>query len=125
MTLYELELLMRGLSKHVPETAQILFGTSVDPAMAESLSVTLVSSLPEDRLRADFSKSVSAKKAETFNDKGTGESESSEEGLPEDEGSLAETTDPVSNEEILADNDSSAESGQGSSLVEQEVGQEV
>ena len=50
MTLYELELLMRGLSKHVPETAQILFGTSVDPAMAEALSVTLVSSLPEERL---------------------------------------------------------------------------
>ena len=126
MTLYELELLMRGLSKHVPETAQILFGTSVDPAMAESLSVTLVSSLPEDRLRADFSKSVSTKKAETFNDNDTGESESSEEALPEaeDEGSLAETTDPVSNEEIAADNDSSAESGQDSSLVKQEVEQE-
>jgi len=54
MTLYELELLMRGLSKHVPETAQILFGTSVDPAMAEALSVTLVSSLPEERLLADL-----------------------------------------------------------------------
>lgn len=53
MTLYELELLMRGLSKHVPETAQILFGTSVDPAMAEALSVTLVSSLPEERLLAE------------------------------------------------------------------------
>lgn len=52
MTLYELELLMRGLSKHVPDTAQILFGTSVDPAMANTLSVTLVSSLPEDRLNA-------------------------------------------------------------------------
>ncbi len=53
MTLYELELLMRGLSKHVPETAQILFGTSVDSAMAEALSVTLVSSLPEERLLAE------------------------------------------------------------------------
>ena len=53
MTLYELELLMRGLSKHVPESAQILFGTSVDPAMAEALSVTLVSSLPEERLLAE------------------------------------------------------------------------
>ena len=62
MTLYELELLMRGLSKHVPETAQILFGTSVDPAMSESLSVTLVSSLPEDRLLVDSVKKVSAKK---------------------------------------------------------------
>ena len=121
MTLYELELLMRGLSKHVPETAQILFGTSVDPAMAESLSVTLVSSLPEDRLRADFSKSASAKKAETFNDKDTGKSESSEEALPENVGSLAETTDPVSNGEVGVDNGSSAESGQDSSFVEQEV----
>lgn len=55
MTLYELELLMRGLSKHVPETAQILFGTSVDPAMAEALSVTLVSSLPEERLLGESS----------------------------------------------------------------------
>ncbi|MED5418625.1 MAG: cell division protein FtsZ, partial [Verrucomicrobiota bacterium] len=54
MTLYELELLMRGLSKHVPDTAQILFGTSVDPAMAEALSVTLVSSLPEERLLAEL-----------------------------------------------------------------------
>ncbi|MEE3178633.1 MAG: hypothetical protein VX317_03045, partial [Verrucomicrobiota bacterium] len=53
MTLYELELLMRGLSTHVPETAQILFGTSVDSAMAEALSVTLVSSLPEERLLAE------------------------------------------------------------------------
>ena len=54
MTLYELELLMRGLSKHVPETAQILFGTSVDPAMGDSISVTLVSSLPEERLHASL-----------------------------------------------------------------------
>ncbi len=56
MTLYELELLMRGLSKHVPESAQILFGTSVDPAMAEALSVTLVSSLPEERLLSESGK---------------------------------------------------------------------
>ncbi len=56
LTLYELELLMRGLSKHVPETAQILFGTSVDPAMSEALSVTLVSSLPEERLHAGLRK---------------------------------------------------------------------
>ena len=52
LTLYELELMMRGLSKHVPDTAQILFGTSVDPAMGDALSVTLVSSLPEERLLA-------------------------------------------------------------------------
>jgi len=50
MTLYEIELLMRGLTKHVPESAHILFGAAVDPAMKDSLSVTLISSLPEERL---------------------------------------------------------------------------
>ena len=54
MTLYEIELLMQGLSKHVPSTAQILFGTAVDPSMEDSLSVTLVSSLPEDRLHSSM-----------------------------------------------------------------------
>lgn len=51
LTLYEIELLMRGLAKHVPETAQLLFGTAVDPAMQGALSVTLVSSLPEEALQ--------------------------------------------------------------------------
>lgn len=50
LTLYEVELLMQGLSKHVPETAHILFGAAVDPAMGDSLSVTLVSALPESKL---------------------------------------------------------------------------
>jgi len=52
MTLYELELLMRGLSRHVPESAQILFGMAVDPTMEETMSVTVVSSLPEEALLA-------------------------------------------------------------------------
>lgn len=47
MTLFEVELLMRDLSKHVPEDAHILFGAAVDPSMGESLSVTIISSLPE------------------------------------------------------------------------------
>jgi cell division protein FtsZ len=55
LTLYEIELLMRGLGKHVPETAQMLFGTAVDPAMKDSLSVTLVSSLPEEALQEGIS----------------------------------------------------------------------
>lgn len=50
VTLYEVELLMQGLSKHVPESAHVLFGASVDSAMGDSLSVTLVSALPENRL---------------------------------------------------------------------------
>lgn len=50
LTLYEVELLMQALSKYVPASAHVLFGAAVDPAMKESLSVTLVSALPEDKL---------------------------------------------------------------------------
>lgn len=50
MTLYEVELLMRGLMKYVPSSAHVLFGAAVDPAMGDSLSVTLVSALPENKL---------------------------------------------------------------------------
>lgn len=50
LTLYEVELLMQGLAKYVPDTAHVLFGAAVDPAMGDSLSVTLVSALPEDKL---------------------------------------------------------------------------
>ncbi|BDS06437.1 hypothetical protein NT6N_14770 [Oceaniferula spumae] len=53
LTLYEVELLMQGLAKHVPDSAHILFGAAVDPAMGDSLSVTLVSALPEDKLNPD------------------------------------------------------------------------
>ncbi|MFC5051608.1 cell division protein FtsZ [Rubritalea spongiae] len=52
LTLYEVELLMRELSKHVPESAHILFGAAVDANMGDSLSVTIISSLPEN----EFSK---------------------------------------------------------------------
>ena len=50
LTLYEVELLMQHPQKHVPSEAQILFGASVDASMNDSLSVTLISSLPEDSL---------------------------------------------------------------------------
>ncbi|MBK1883143.1 cell division FtsZ family protein [Luteolibacter pohnpeiensis] len=52
LTLYEIELLMQGLQKFVPEKAHVLFGAAVDPAMADSLSITLISALPEDHLAA-------------------------------------------------------------------------
>ncbi|MCW1886073.1 hypothetical protein OKA04_15145 [Luteolibacter flavescens] len=52
LTLYEIELLMQSLSKYVPDKAHVLFGAAVDPSMGESLSITMVSSLPEDRLHA-------------------------------------------------------------------------
>jgi len=51
LTLFEIELLMESLGKHVPESAHVLFGAAVDPGMGEQLSITLVSSLPEERLR--------------------------------------------------------------------------
>ena len=52
LTLYEIELLMQRLQKFVPEKAHILFGAAIDPAMKDSLSVTLISALPEDHLRS-------------------------------------------------------------------------
>ncbi len=50
LTLFEIELLMQRLQKFVPEKAHVLFGASVDPAMGDSLSITLISALPEDHL---------------------------------------------------------------------------
>ncbi|WP_193210638.1 cell division protein FtsZ [Luteolibacter marinus] len=58
LTLYEIELLMQSLSKYVPEKAHVLFGAAVDPGMGDSLSITMVSSLPEDRLYATRSAPV-------------------------------------------------------------------
>ncbi|MEI7954952.1 MAG: hypothetical protein WCJ66_07270 [Verrucomicrobiota bacterium] len=52
LTLYEVELLMQRLQKFVPESAHVLFGAVVDPAMGDNLSVTLISALPEDSLAA-------------------------------------------------------------------------
>jgi len=52
LTLFEIELLMESLSKHVPAKAHVLFGAAVDPSMEDQLSITLVSSLPEERLRS-------------------------------------------------------------------------
>jgi cell division protein FtsZ len=51
MTLYEVELLMQGLLKYVPDSAHVLFGAAVDPEMGDALSVTLVSALPEEKLK--------------------------------------------------------------------------
>lgn len=50
LTLYETELLMQNLGKYIPTSAHVLFGAAVDPTMGESLSVTLISALPEDQL---------------------------------------------------------------------------
>jgi cell division protein FtsZ len=59
LTLYEIELLMRSLQKHVPETAHVLFGAAIDPAMGDNLSITLISALPEDALTSGARDSIS------------------------------------------------------------------
>jgi cell division protein FtsZ len=59
LTLYEVELLMQRLQKFVPEKAHVLFGAAIDPAMGDSLSVTLISALPEDALAAAPRDSIS------------------------------------------------------------------
>ena len=50
LTLFEIELLMQRLQKFVPQNAHVLFGAAIDPAMGDSLSLTLISALPEDSL---------------------------------------------------------------------------
>ena len=45
LTLFEIETLMRELHKHVSDEAQILFGAACDPKLADTLSVTIISSL--------------------------------------------------------------------------------
>ncbi len=50
LTLFEIELLMQSLQKHVPDHTQILFGAAIDPSMGDYLSITLISSLPEEAL---------------------------------------------------------------------------
>ena len=44
LTLFEVELLMQSLSKHVPKDAHVLFGSAIDPSMKNSLSITIISS---------------------------------------------------------------------------------
>ena len=59
LTLFEIELLMQRLQKFVPDEAHVLFGAAVDPAMGDSLSLTLISALPEDSLAMTASDSLS------------------------------------------------------------------
>ena len=51
MTLFEIDLLMEGLLKHVPQEAHVLFGAATDDAMSDAMSVTIISALPENRLQ--------------------------------------------------------------------------
>jgi len=45
MTLYEVELLMKALGKHVSDDAHILFGVATDEKLGESLTVTVITSV--------------------------------------------------------------------------------
>jgi cell division protein FtsZ len=64
LTLFEIELLMQQLQKFVPEKAHVLFGAAVDPAMGDSLSITLISALPEDSLAMPSQESLSQRAQE-------------------------------------------------------------
>lgn len=66
VTLFEIELLMQKLQKYVPEKAHVLFGAAIDPAMRDSLSITLISALPEDHLRAAPRDSISSSVPDTI-----------------------------------------------------------
>ena len=59
LTLFEIELLMQNLQKHVPEKAHVLFGAAIDPAMGDNLSITLISALPEDALTGNSRNTIS------------------------------------------------------------------
>lgn len=66
LTLFEIELLMQRLQKFVPDKAHVLFGAAIDPAMGESLSITLISALPEDYLASAPRESLSHRSPETL-----------------------------------------------------------
>lgn len=65
LTLFEIELLMQRLQKFVPEKAHVLFGAAIDPSMGDSLSITLISALPEDSLAMAPRESISQRPQES------------------------------------------------------------
>lgn len=54
LTLFEIETLMRELHKHVNQDAQILFGAACDQKLADSVSVTIISSLGRAKAASPF-----------------------------------------------------------------------
>ncbi len=66
LTLFEIELLMQRLQKFVPADAQILFGAAIDQGMGDSLSITLISALPEDSLATSQRASLSHQAPESL-----------------------------------------------------------
>ncbi len=48
MTLFEVQLVMEEISKHIGPDTQVLFGTGTDPRLGNSLAVTVISSIGGD-----------------------------------------------------------------------------
>ena len=55
LTLYEVELLMQSLTKHIPSDSKVLFGVATDPSIDGDLSVTLISAVPEEKIHSNVS----------------------------------------------------------------------
>lgn len=51
LTLFEVDMLMQKLMRHVPDKAHVLFGVAIDSSMKDGLSITLISALPEEVLQ--------------------------------------------------------------------------
>jgi cell division protein FtsZ len=62
LTLYEIELLMQKLMKYVPAKAHVLFGAAIDSQMKDSLSITLISALPEEKLQVSSEEDTEQKR---------------------------------------------------------------
>ena len=115
MTLFEVELLMQGLTKFIPANAHLLFGAATDAQMKDALSVTIISALPEERLQSS-AQAVSLPP----------------EDIPEDEEEKAETeSNPVSKkkieieeveepEEVVSEDESVAEKDDEPEMLEDE-----
>lgn len=82
LTLYEIELLMQKLVKYVPAKAHVLFGAAIDAKMNDSLSITLISALPEEKLQAAVSIDPPEQQTLMEPSEGFGFSEPEEEPLP-------------------------------------------
>ncbi|MCF6312371.1 MAG: hypothetical protein L3J39_07960 [Verrucomicrobiales bacterium] len=73
LTLYEVEILMNELAKHVSDQAQILFGVGTDKKLGNSLAVTLISSVSSEKIGPSGTarkKEADKKKALTSDDSG-------------------------------------------------------
>jgi cell division protein FtsZ len=55
MTLNEVQILMEEFGRHVSDTTQILFGTSVDPLLGGRMCVTIISAVPGGEVSAEES----------------------------------------------------------------------